>query len=92
MREEDPAVRGGQKGGKIGGPKGGEAPLHSTNVSAAQFARYMKSINFPADRDTIIQTARSNGAPENVMQYFNKLPSRQYNRANEVEQEFGKLK
>ncbi len=92
MREEDPAVRGGQKGGKIGGPKGGEASLHSQKVSAAQFAQYMKGIGFPADKNQIVQTAKSNGAPENVMEFFNRLPSRQYHRANEVEQEFGKLK
>ena len=92
MREEDPAVRGGQKGGKIGGPKGGEASLHSAKVSAAQFARYMKGISFPASRSEIISIAKSNGAPENVMQFFNRLPGKEYHRANEVEEEFGKLK
>jgi len=92
MTSEDPAVRGGQKGGKIGGPKGGEASLHSPNVSASEFAMYMKGIDFPANKQKLIDTAKSNGAPENVMKFMNKLPEREYHRANEVEEEFGKLK
>jgi hypothetical protein len=83
-REEDPAVRGGERGG--------EAALHSTKVSAAQFAQYMKGIDFPADREKIISVAKANGAPENVMAFMNRLPDRDYNRANEVEEEFGNLK
>ncbi len=83
-REEDPAVR--------GGVKGGEAALHSTKVSAAQFAQYMKGIDFPADRKKIISVAKANGAPENVMAYMNRLPEREYNYPTDVEQEFGKLK
>jgi len=88
MSTEDPAV----KGGKIGGPKGGQASLESENVSAAQFAMYMKGIDFPADKQAIINTARSNGAPQKVIDLMNQLPEKQYNRANEVEQEFGKIK
>lgn len=81
---EDPAVRGGRRGG--------EEALHSEKVSAAQLAMYLKGISFPADRQKIASTAMSNGAPDNVMQYINKLPSRQYGRANEIEAEFGKIK
>ncbi len=77
---EDPASRGGQ------------AAMHSTKVSAAQFAQYMKGIDFPADRKKIISTAKANGAPESVMEYMNRLPNREYNYPTDVEQEFGKLK
>ncbi len=84
MQGEDPAGRGGHEGGK--------ASLHTSNVSAARFARYLKGISFPVNRETIVSTAKSNGAPENVMELFNRLPQREYNRANEVEQEFSKLK
>ncbi|MBI2868690.1 MAG: DUF2795 domain-containing protein [Chloroflexi bacterium] len=61
-------------------------------VSAAQMAMYLKGIDFPADKHKIIETARSNGAPEDVMMFFNRLPERQYSYPTEVEQEFGKLK
>lgn len=81
---EDPARRGGQRGG--------QAALHSEKVSAAQIQMYLKGIHYPADKDKLIQTARSNNAPENVMNWFRKLPDRTYDRANHVEEEFGKLK
>lgn len=86
--EEDPA----RKGGRIGGPKGGRASLHSEKVSAAQIQMYLKGIHYPADKDTLIQTARNNNAPDNVMSWFERLPDRTYDRANHVEEEFGKLK
>lgn len=86
--DEDPAV----KGGRIGGPKGGRASLHSEKVSAAQMQMYLKGIKFPADKEKLIETAENNNAPENVMNFFRKLPDRQYERANHVEEEFGKLK
>lgn len=72
--------------------KGGEASLHSESVSAAQLAQYLKGIDFPADREDIINTAKSNDAPANVMSYMKRLPERTYNRPTEVEQEFSKIK
>ena len=61
-------------------------------VSASQLALYLKGIKFPASRDDIVETARSNGAPESVIGVMQKLPKREYNRANEVEHEFGQMK
>lgn len=82
--EEDPAVRGGKRGG--------EAALHSEKVSAAQLQVYLKGINYPVGREEIIQTARRNDAPERVMNYLNQLPDRQYQYPTDVEREFGKMK
>ena len=66
--------------------------MAAENVSAADIARYLKGIDFPANRQTIINTAKSNGAPDNVMQWMNRLPERQYKAPTEVEQEFSKIK
>jgi len=74
------------------GQKGGEAALHSQKVSAAQLQVYLKGINYPADRNKVVQTAKNNGAPENVMSFINRLPERQYTRPTDVEEEFGKMK
>ena len=60
-------------------------------VSASRLAMYMKGINFPADKQMLVNKAKSNGAPDNVMEFMNRLPEKQYNRANEVEQEFGNM-
>ncbi len=72
--------------------KGGEASLHSEKVSAAQLQQYLAGIDYPAEKDDLIKTAKSNKAPENVMSFMNRLPERTYNRPTEVEQEFSKLK
>jgi hypothetical protein len=66
--------------------------MESTKVSAAQFAMYMKGIDFPADKAGILETARQNNAPEKVIAVMKQLPEKQYNRANEVAKEFGKLR
>lgn len=81
---EDPSVR----GGKLGG----ERALHSEKVSAAELQLYLKGIDYPADKNKLIETAQNNDAPDNVMQWIQKLPDRTYNRANQVEEEFGKMK
>ncbi len=85
---EDPAV----KGGKIGGPKGGEAALHSEKVSASTIQLYLKGIDYPVSRDELINHAKSNGAPDNVMSFLNRLPEREYRYPTDVEEEFGKMK
>ncbi len=87
-RRENPAV----KGGRIGGPRGGEASLHSQKVSASQIQLYLKGIDYPANREKILETARSNKAPSNVMSFLTRLPERQYSRPTEIEQEFSKMK
>jgi len=72
--------------------EGGESSPRSTNVSAAQVARYLKGISFPANRGEVVATAKSNGAPENVMRFMNNITDKTYSRPTEVEQEFGKIK
>ncbi len=72
--------------------KAGRASLVSEHVSAAQIQKFLKGINYPAGKDEILDQARSNDAPENVMSVLEKLPSRTYNRPTEIEQEFGKMK
>ncbi len=74
------------------GEKGGEASLRSEKVSVAQLQMYLKGIDYPANKQKLIQTAKSNNAPENVMSFLNRLPEREYRAPTEVEQEFGKMK
>ena len=83
-RRQDPATRGGHAGG--------EASLRSEKVSAAQIQLYLKGIDYPASKEEIVNHARSQGAPDNVMSYLTRLPERQYTRPTEIEQEFGKMK
>jgi hypothetical protein len=72
--------------------KGGERALKSEKVSAAQIQVYLKGMDYPANREEIIQRAEENNAPENVMKFLRQLPERQYERPNHVQQEFGRMK
>ncbi|MBI2854363.1 MAG: DUF2795 domain-containing protein [Chloroflexi bacterium] len=74
------------------GQRGGEASMHTEKVSASELAMYLKGINFPADKQKVISAARSNNAPENVINFLNRLPSRQYSAPTEIEEEFSKIK
>ena len=89
---ETHGVKGSEASTSTRGQKGGEASLHSEKVSAAQLQMYLKGIDYPASKHEIVQTARNNSAPENVMSFLNKLPERQYRAPTEVEEEFSKMK
>lgn len=66
--------------------------MATEKVSAAQIQVYLKGIDYPADREKVINHARSQGAPDKVMQFLERLPERTYNYPTDVEQEFGKMK
>jgi hypothetical protein len=79
-------------GGQSGREMGGESSLRTPNISASELVMYLKNVSFPADKTAIINAAKSAGAPENIVQWLNRLPDKQYSRTAEVEQEFSKLK
>ncbi|MBE0480930.1 MAG: DUF2795 domain-containing protein [Dehalococcoidia bacterium] len=72
--------------------KGGQASTRSEKVSAAQIQVYLKGIDYPVNKQQLVDHARSNNAPENVMSFITRFPERTYTRPNEVQEEFGKLK
>lgn len=61
-------------------------------ISVVEISRGLKGIIFPADKRKLINTAKFNGTPDNIMQYFNRLPERQYNRVNDVQSEISRLR
>jgi hypothetical protein len=63
----------------------------SEHLSSAQLLQYLKDVDFPTDKDKVISAAKSNEAPENVMQYLNQLPDKQYDFLADIEEEFGKI-
>ena len=81
-----------ERRGSTGGHKGGEAALHSAKVSAAEIQLYLKGINYPASKIDIVNKGKANGAPSSVMDFFNRMPEKQYGGPTVVEQEFSKLK
>lgn len=60
------------------------------NVNPIQIQKFLK-LDYPADKQTLIDTARSAGADENVISMLEKIPDRVYNGPNAVSEEIGKL-
>jgi hypothetical protein len=48
-------------------------------------------VDYPATKDQLIAHAQEHGAPEEVIDFMKRLPSRNYKSPTEVSQEAGKL-
>ncbi len=66
--------------------------MTTEKVSAAQLQVYLKGIDYPVNKQQMLDHARSLNAPQNVMSALENLPERHYNSPTEVEQEFGKTR
>lgn len=64
--------------------------MHKFSASAIQL--FLKGVDYPANKQKLLQAAKTNGAPQNVIDVMNKLPDRSFNQANEVEEAFGQIK
>lgn len=53
--------------------------------------RYLKGIDFPSNKNKLIEKARENGAPKPIMDILDKLQDREYDSPTDVEREVGKF-
>jgi Protein of unknown function (DUF2795) len=60
-------------------------------VNPIQLQKYLGGIDYPTDKQTLIQRAREKGADDNVMQTLEKLPRDRFNSPNDVSEAFGDL-
>ncbi len=74
------------------GQKGGESSLRAPSVSASELANYLKGISFPCSKQDILDTSRNNNAPDNIIDWLDRLPDKEYNNVTDVEREFGQIK
>lgn len=49
----------------------------------------LKGVDYPADKQTLVETARSNGASEDVMSALDALPDQQFQTPAEVSKAVG---
>ncbi len=66
--------------------------MEQQKVSASELQLYLKGIKYPADKQKLLEIARANSAPANVISVISRFSDRTFNRANEVQQEFGKAR
>jgi hypothetical protein len=84
----------GQSGQERGHERGQERGSHAQGIhpgaQGTQFtenqelAHSLKGIDFPAKREEIVNYARSNGAPDNIIGRLNELPDEEYGNVAQV--------
>jgi hypothetical protein len=63
-----------------------------TTVNPVQLQKFLKGIDYPADKNTLLQRARENGADDNVMRTLEQLPRDDFNSPNDVSEAVGDLR
>ncbi len=60
-------------------------------VNPIQLERFLKGIDYPATKEDIINTAKKNGADENVIATLEKIEDRTYDGPVGISREIGKF-
>ncbi len=61
-------------------------------VSPASLQKYLAGIDYPADKQKLMNTARDHNAPDTIMDVIRRLPDREFNGPTDVSRAFGELK
>ena len=60
-------------------------------INPIQLQKFLGGIDYPAEKKTLLDTARKQGADENAMLVLEQLPEQKYNSPNDVSEAVGKL-
>lgn len=75
-----------------GGKKSSEGGRgNPEKASPAAVERYIKGIDFPADRDNLIKQAEKNNAPEDVLHVLNQFEEKEYRTVIDIAKEVGRI-
>lgn len=74
--------------------KGGKAATQPGygNVSAAEIEKYISGIDFPCDREALIERARGNKAPREVLEIMEQFSAQDYNSPIDVSRQMSEVK
>ena len=59
-------------------------------VNPIQLQKFLGGIDYPADKQTLIDRARENGADDEVIGTLENLPADRFNSPNDVSEAYGK--
>lgn len=59
-------------------------------VNPVQVQQYLGGIDYPTDKQTILQRAKDQGADDMTMRTLEKLPDQEYNSPNDISEHIGK--
>jgi Protein of unknown function (DUF2795) len=58
--------------------------------SPIQLQKYLGGVDYPTDKQTLVKTAKEQGADDDVVRTLESLPFDRYNSPNDVSEAFGK--
>ncbi|ADI64079.1 DUF2795 domain-containing protein [Trichormus azollae] len=61
-------------------------------VSAIDISRSLSGIDFPANKQKLVNHARDNNANQEIIEILQEMPEREYDNMADVEHEFGQVK
>ncbi len=59
-------------------------------VNPIQVQKFLGGIDYPTDKQTLVNTAKQQGADEKVLNTLERLPDQKYNSPNDVSEQIGK--
>ena len=79
-----------QKGGDMAREREIQESLR-LKAAAAQLHVFLGGMDYPAQKQQLIDHAKSKSAPQNVIQLLNRLPERKYDRSADIQREVSKI-
>ena len=63
---------------------------HNDQASPATIEKHLSGMNYPAGKDELVQHAKGQDAPDDVISVLDRMPDRQYGSAADVAKGIGK--
>ncbi|MDP9420882.1 MAG: DUF2795 domain-containing protein [Actinomycetota bacterium] len=60
-------------------------------VNPIQVQKFLSGVDYPMSKDDIVNTARDQGADDNVLSTLEQLPAERFNSPNDISEAIGKL-
>jgi hypothetical protein len=67
-----------------------DTPHSGRRISPISLQKHLKGTNYPASKDDLVQRARNNSAPDDILDMIRHLPSQSYDSPADVMRAFGK--
>ena len=61
------------------------------NMSQADIDRYLRNINYPVDKNELVNYARKLNVPEDMMRNLDKLPNQKFNSPDDIRKSMGEV-
>lgn len=61
------------------------------DVNPIQVQKFLNNVNYPASKQDLVNTAKQQGASDDVLNTLQQMPGDSYNSPNDVSQAIGKI-